>query len=45
VIAGIFGMNYQLSYFEAENGFWFTVGAMAVIALSWGTIAKVKGWL
>jgi len=45
VIAGIFGMNYQLSYFEDESGFWFTVGAMAVIALSWGTIAKVKGWL
>ncbi len=45
VIAGIFGMNYQLSYFETEGGFWFTVGAMVVIASTWAIIAKHRGWL
>ena len=45
VIAGIFGMNYQLSYFESEAGFWFTVGAMGFIAASWAVVAKIRGWL
>lgn len=45
VIAGIFGMNYQLSYFEAESGFWFTVAAMGAIAALWAVIAKLKKWI
>lgn len=45
VVAGIFGMNYQLSYFETESGFWFTVGAMGLIAAAWTTVAKVKKWI
>lgn len=45
VIAGIFGMNYQLSFFEAESGFWFTVAAMVAIAVLWTVIAKLKNWI
>lgn len=45
VIAGVFGMNYQLSYFEAEPGFWYTVGGMAFITLTLTIIARLKCWI
>lgn len=45
VIAGVFGMNYQLTYFEAEEGFWFTVIGMLLITLVFSGIARWKKWI
>ena len=45
VIAGIFGMNYEFSYFKSELGFWVTIGLMILLAISLSIIAKVRGWL
>lgn len=45
VVAGIFGMNYQLTYFNTEQGFWLTVGAMTVIAATWTAVAKFNRWI
>jgi magnesium/cobalt transport protein CorA len=46
VIAGIFGMNFEVSYFKAgETGFWMTLGGMLFLAIAFSVIAKFKGWL
>ncbi|MBC7900698.1 MAG: magnesium transporter CorA family protein [Saprospiraceae bacterium] len=45
VIAGILGMNYKADIFEAENGFWLTVGTMILIALGLSVFARFKRWI
>lgn len=45
-IAGIFGMNFEVSYFHsAEKGFWLTIMAMGIFILIIGAIAKIKNWI
>jgi magnesium/cobalt transport protein CorA len=45
VIAGILGMNYKASIFEAENGFWLTVALMALVAGILTAFARFKRWI
>lgn len=45
-IAGIFGMNFDVSYFQsAEKGFWLTIIAMGLFVLFIGALAKIKRWI
>lgn len=45
-IAGIFGMNFEVSYFQsAEKGFWLTIMAMGIFILTIGALAKIKRWI
>ena len=45
VIAGILGMNYKASIFEAENGFWIALGIMALVAIGLTIFARLKRWV
>jgi magnesium/cobalt transport protein CorA len=46
VIAGIFGMNFEVEYFKlAETGFWMTVGGMIFLAIGLATTAIIRRWI
>lgn len=46
VVAGIFGMNFDADeVFKFENGFWLSLGGMAVIAIALTILAKLKKWI
>ncbi|NJM54045.1 MAG: hypothetical protein HC846_12085 [Blastocatellia bacterium] len=46
VIAGIFGMNLEAKeLFEAEGGFWLSLGGMILIAVALTLLAKFKKWI
>lgn len=45
VIAGILGMNFKADVFEAENGFWFTVAGLTVVAIGLTIFARIKRWI
>ncbi len=45
VTAGIMGMNYKVDFFEAQNGFWITVLAMAAMAVGLTFFARYKRWI
>lgn len=45
VVAGILGMNYKATIFEAENGFWITVAAMVVLIIFSTIYARLKRWI
>lgn len=45
VIAGILGMNFKADVFELENGFWFTVAGLIVVALSLTGFARFRRWI
>ena len=45
-IAGIWGMNFEVAYFKAaENGFWLTIGAMALVTAGLTALAKYNRWI
>lgn len=46
VIAGVFGMNYEVEFFKsAETGFWMTVCAMAILAVLTASVAYYRRWI
>jgi Mg2+ and Co2+ transporter CorA len=45
VIAGILGMNFKAAIFEYDNGFWFTVGGLLIIAIGLTGYASWKKWI
>jgi Mg2+ and Co2+ transporter CorA len=45
VIAGILGMNFKADIFDMENGFWMTVGGLAVVAVGLTIFARFKRWI
>ena len=45
VLAGVMGMNFQVSFFDDPNVFWIVVGAMIVVAVTTLSIARWRHWL
>ena len=45
VIAGVLGMNFKASVFEAENGFWITVAGLVFVAGGLTSFARFKRWI
>ena len=46
VIAGIFGMNFEVEFFKsAETGFWITIGGMAILAVITASGAFYRRWI
>jgi magnesium transporter len=46
VIAGTFGMNFEVGYFKmAETGFWLTIGGMTILVITVTILAKFKRWI
>ena len=45
VLAGIMGMNYQMSFFDDTNNFWLVVGAMILFGLGLLGVSRWRGWL
>jgi magnesium/cobalt transport protein CorA len=45
VIAGVLGMNFKADIFEAENGFWITVGGLVVVAIALTVFARFRRWI
>jgi Mg2+ and Co2+ transporter CorA len=45
VIAGILGMNFKADIFEHENGFWFTVSGLVVVAIALTIFARFRRWI
>ena len=45
VIAGILGMNFKSDIFEHENGFWFTVIGLVVVAIGLTIFARFRRWI
>lgn len=45
VIAGVFGMNFRSGLFEAENGFWLTVGGLTMMGVAITMFARKRRWI
>lgn len=45
VMAGALGMNFKADVFEAENGFWITVGFMILLAIVVTYFARARKWI
>lgn len=45
VIAGILGMNFKAEIFDAENGFWVTVGGLVVVGVGLTVFARFRRWI
>lgn len=45
VLAGVMGMNFQVSLFEEPNLFWVVIGIMAALAVGTVIAARWRGWL
>ena len=45
VIAGILGMNFKADIFDLENGFWFTVAGLLVVAFALTAFARFRRWI
>lgn len=46
VVAGIFGMNFEVGYFKAaEAGFWMTIGGMLLFVIAVTFWAKFRSWI
>jgi Mg2+ and Co2+ transporter CorA len=45
VIAGILGMNFKSDIFDLENGFWFTVAGLLVVAIALTVFARFRRWI
>ena len=46
VIAGIFGMNFEVGFFKsAETGFWMAVGGMIILAAITASVAFHRRWI
>lgn len=45
VIAGILGMNFKADIFDLENGFWFTVIGLVVVAIGLTIYARFRRWI
>ena len=45
VIAGILGMNFKADIFDMENGFWFTVAGLVIVAIGLTAYARFKRWI
>ncbi len=45
VIAGVFGMNFEVAFFKESVGFWKTILGMFTLVGSLIIIAKLKNWI
>jgi len=45
VLAGVMGMNFQLSFFQTPENFWVVIVAMGVMAAALIVIAIKRGWV
>jgi len=45
VIAGIFGMNFEVEFFKSPEGFWITILGMAILAGGVAMAARIKNWI
>lgn len=45
VLAGVMGMNFQMSFFDAQDNFWIVIGAMAGFAVAILGLARWRGWV
>ncbi|MCA1622851.1 MAG: hypothetical protein LC768_05170 [Acidobacteria bacterium] len=45
VIAGVFGMNFEVGFFKESEGFWKTILGMFALVSSLVIIAKLKNWI
>jgi magnesium/cobalt transport protein CorA len=45
VIAGVFGMNFEVDFFKSSEGFWITILGMGLLAGGVATAAKMKNWI
>jgi len=45
VLAGIFGMNFDASFFHTPEGFWIAVGVMAALLTVALVAGKLKRWM
>lgn len=45
VLAGVMGMNFEVSFFENPNMFWVVVASMLVFGLGAFLFARRRGWL
>lgn len=41
---GMLGMNFQAKFFEAENGFWYAVGGLVLVALVALVVGRWRRW-
>lgn len=45
VVAGVFGMNFEIEVFKTPHGFWEVVGGMVVLAAGLTATAKFIKWI
>ena len=45
VLAGVMGMNFKLSFFDAAENFWIVIGAMVAFGAAILGVARWRGWL
>ncbi|MEO6590482.1 MAG: CorA family divalent cation transporter [Pyrinomonadaceae bacterium] len=45
VIVGALGMNFDVGFFKAGDGFWLTLVSMGFLALILIVVAKIKDWI
>lgn len=45
VVVGALGMNFEVGFFKASNGFWFALIGMGLLSLALLTAAKIKDWI
>jgi Mg2+ and Co2+ transporter CorA len=45
VLAGVMGMNFQMSFFEQTSNFWLVIGAMGLLAVGIVAISRWRGWI
>lgn len=45
VVAGIFGMNFEESFFKNSNGFWISIIAMLLLTGGLTILARKKRWI
>ena len=45
VLAGVMGMNFQLSFFETPENFFIVIAAMICLAVALLAIAVRRGWV
>ena len=45
VLAGVMGMNFQMSFFEQASNFWVVLGAMGLLAVGIVAISRWRDWI
>jgi magnesium transporter len=45
VLAGLMGMNFELSFFDDPNNFWWVLAAMATFGIGLVLVSRWRGWI